>query len=271
MQSFDEWQSELKQWKKSSKTKFLGKRIIFFSDIGSTNTYLKENMQLQHGTIVIAQTQNQGKGQKNRTWISNPGGLYMSIKLDIKPNKYFQPFWVTGTIAIGLCHALKEFNLEPTIKWPNDVLIDGKKVAGILTESILSNEKITIIIGLGCNINNSLDVIFNLFPNLKTKISSLQIESKKEAYIPFATVLEPMLLFLESKLENKKFPDVSEIREEWLQYCQIEEKEVEIEQFDTGEIVNAIIKEVTETGSLLALVDGIEMKEFTSGDIKIKY
>lgn len=212
MQSFTEWESEFLEWQKNTNTRVIGKHIILLAEIPSTNVYLKENLQLQHGTIVAAYQQTSGKGQKNRKWISNPGGLYLSIKLDLSPSKNFSPFWITATVAIGLCKALTHLHMQPTIKWPNDVLINGRKVAGILTETVMTNSSITAIVGLGCNINNNLKEVFNSFPELQTKITSLTQELQKSSPLSFGEILEYTKSYIEEKLFSLNLANISNIK-----------------------------------------------------------
>lgn len=270
MQTFSEWELDLKNWQRSSSLELIGKKAIFFAEIGSTNKFLKENTQLKHGTLVIAQQQNQGKGQKDRTWISNSGGLYMSVKLEIQPNQFFQPFWLTAIFSLGLCKALIKLRLKPTIKWPNDVLINNRKVAGILTETVLSQNSITAIIGLGCNVNNSLEEIFNKYPNLSTKISSIKLELDSKSAIPLQNILEPTLKYVESKIKGKDFLSIPKIKKEWLELCQIENKDVEIQKIDSQEIITGFVTNVSDSGSLLVRLESGAVEEFTAGEIKIK-
>ncbi len=269
MQSFDEWQKEIKTWQNKTTTKLIGKNTILLAEIPSTNNYIKENLQLPTGTIVIAYQQTQGKGQKNRRWISNPGGLYLSIKLDMAPLDELSPFWVTAIVAISLCKTLEFLHLSPKIKWPNDVLIDNKKVAGILTETIMTNNNITLIIGLGCNVNNSLDEIMNDFPDLLSKITSLNDQFGQSRLISFVDILEPTISFIEAKLLNQNKLFLNEIKTEWLNYSKIENKHVEIMKLDSGTISRGKIIKVTDSGSLLFKKNSGEIEEITSGDVKV--
>ena len=270
MLSFDEWESKLKNWQKQSRSRVIGKNAIFLSEIDSTNKYLKEKTQLSNGTIVAAYQQTQGKGQKNRTWISNPGGLYVSIKLDMKPLKEFQPFWITASVPVGLCKAIQELELEPLIKWPNDILINNKKVSGILTETILTNDKIVAIIGLGINIDNSLENVFTTFPELQLKISSLSKELSQKSSIDITALLESTILYVEEKLLTPTSTTLHEIKQDWLNFSQIEHKTVEIEILETKKKTIGIVQKVTDSGSLLIKHPTGILEEYTSGDIKIQ-
>ncbi len=269
MQSFSEWESEFKKWQKITTTKVIGKHIVLLPEIPSTNVYVKDNLQLQHGTIVAAHQQTRGKGQKNRIWISNPGGLYFTLKVDIFQTKTFSPFWITATVSIGLCKALNQLGLNAKIKWPNDILVNGRKVAGILTETVMTNNTITAIIGIGCNINNDLGEIFAIFPELETKISSLGRELKQSTPLSFIQILEETLSYVETKLLLFENLNITAIKKEWLEYSNIIGKKIELEKIDTREIIRGTVTKVTDFGSLMVKKDSNQEEEFTSGEIKI--
>lgn len=126
--------------------------IIHFEEIDSTNNYLKEHCSsLAHGTIVTADRQTAGRGRFNRKWESQEGGLYFSLL--IKPQQ--TDFWpnFTQLMGLALCRAIEKLYPHTYLKWPNDVLADGKKLCGILSEGVLSGGKLEgMIIGTGVNV-----------------------------------------------------------------------------------------------------------------------
>ena len=269
MFSFLKWEKQITDWKKTSKSQLFVKNPIILSEISSTNIFLKEHDTLPHGTFVIAYQQTQGKGQKNRKWISTPGGLYFSIILNIPPSTSFQPFWLTATSSIGLCTALQTLGLQPSIKWPNDILISGKKVAGILTETIISNNKIISIIGIGCNIYNSLDDIFVSFPELKTQITSVEKELPRIKPDLIGIILEQVFVTLEEFLSYANIDKISGIKKRWNNLSQLEGKDVRIRKIDSGEFISGRVSTITDSGSLIIQKITGEFEEFVSGDIKI--
>ena len=126
--------------------------IIHFAEIDSTNNYLKEHCSsLAHGTIVTADRQTAGRGRFNRKWESQEGGLYFSLL--IKPQQ--TDFWpnFTQLMGLALCRAIEKLYPHTYLKWPNDVLADGKKLCGILSEGVLSGGKLEgMVIGTGVNV-----------------------------------------------------------------------------------------------------------------------
>jgi len=126
--------------------------IIYLKTVDSTNTYLKQRANgLPDRTVVIAKSQTAGKGTRERSFISPEGGLYMSVLL-----KNVKPDLLTVCAGVSVADAIAELGVDknPKIKWVNDVLINGKKVCGILTESSGGN----YIVGIGINIRHSVDL-----------------------------------------------------------------------------------------------------------------
>lgn len=143
------------KWK--LKTKVLGKEVISYKKTGSTNdiAYGLAEKGLKEGSVIIAEEQEKGKGRHGRTWISpSKGGIYMSVILrpEITPNEISR---ITLMAAVAAAKAIRETTgLSALIKWPNDILIDGRKVCGILTEMKAEQDRVDfIIIGIGINVN----------------------------------------------------------------------------------------------------------------------
>jgi len=135
-------------------TEFLGKKVYYFNTIDTTQNFAmeiatKNNM---NGTIIIAKKQTGGRGRMKRKWKSPVGGIWMSIIIHPKFNVSFTTL-VPIAISLALCLAIeKTLKIKPELKWPNDVTLKGKKVAGVLVDaSIISNEIEYMIIGVGIN------------------------------------------------------------------------------------------------------------------------
>ncbi len=125
------------------KTHLLGREILHFKECDSTNRIAKE-LHDNHGTLVIADKQTAGRGRLGREWESNKGGVYMSVILPAKNT----PAVITLVCAIAVRRAFG----KGEIKWPNDIVIDGRKVCGILCE----RRDDAVICGIGININNKV-------------------------------------------------------------------------------------------------------------------
>lgn len=270
---YDKWNQFLTNWQKSRSNKIIGNKVIKFDSINSTNTYLKNNSSsVKNGTIVIARRQETGKGQRNRKWNSDFGGLYLSIKIVLDRNEDLYPFWIVASISISICEFLSYIGLNARIKWPNDILIDNKKVAGILTENIFTENKIISIIGIGININNSLQSIYVDFPKLENEITSIQIETTNFRASDLSKLLTKLCDELELKIQSKDpflAKEGSLLKEKWLELSRLKNKSIEFNYIETGKKLTGKIKNITKDGSLLIELASGEVNELTSGEIKL--
>jgi len=136
------------------KTNLIGKRAYYFDTIDSTQNFaakIAKNTK-ENGTVIISQKQTSGRGRLNRKWISPKGGIWLSVILHPKFDITFTTLIpIAASLALSLAIE-KTLKKKPQLKWPNDVTIDGKKVAGMLVDlSIESNEIDNLILGVGIN------------------------------------------------------------------------------------------------------------------------
>ncbi|MDX9916977.1 MAG: biotin--[acetyl-CoA-carboxylase] ligase [Gudongella sp.] len=162
----------------SLKNSVIGKNVLYFDSLPSTNNKAKElTMELKEGTVILAEEQTKGKGRLGRSWAS-PGrkGIYASIVLkpEAKPESVSK-LTLLGAAAVSL--ALDEFAVETKIKWPNDIILNGKKIAGILTEM---NSELGIvnyiILGIGINVLQTEEEIPE---ELRVKATSIYAQIKR--------------------------------------------------------------------------------------------
>lgn len=128
---------------------------VFFEErVDSTNLYLRRlSATAADGTAVIAGAQSAGRGRSGRSFLSPEGGLYLSVLLrpELEPERLPT---LTPVAAVAVCRAVETVcGARCGIKWPNDVLLGGKKICGILVESVLGGEKNCVIVGIGINAN----------------------------------------------------------------------------------------------------------------------
>ncbi len=131
---------------------------IYLSEVDSTNLYAKSNIEnLADKSIVHAANQTAGRGRLQRTWVNlGEGNLFLTFVL--KPSNSFNEVYsnLTQYLSVVLCKILEEYGLKPQIKWPNDVLINGKKIAGILSETVMQGSLFKgLVLGIGVNLNTS--------------------------------------------------------------------------------------------------------------------
>lgn len=179
----------------------IGKKIIKFESLESTNNFLKINhSSLDNGTIVQSDIQTKGRGRSNHTWMSEKGNLYFSVLLkeEIKRSLVFN-YLVKSSVAI--IRLLREFDIEGRIKYPNDILVEDKKICGILTESYGGFDVDYLVIGIGVNINQQD------FKSLNSKATSIKLE-KNEEYL-LDEVLDKYI-YQYNKLETEEYKIVFE-------------------------------------------------------------
>ena len=139
-------------------TRIIGRRLLYYPDLSST---MDEAGKLgegdaEEGAVVVAETQTAGRGRQGRNWVSQPGNLLVSVLF--RPTLEALPFIsIIGGVAAARA-VRKVTGLEPQIKWPNDLLIQGRKVAGILAESAIAGDSVWYaVLGVGMNVSLNTD------------------------------------------------------------------------------------------------------------------
>jgi len=155
-------------------TRWLGRALHCFDELDSTNTTAREMAAAgaPDGTVVIADAQRRGRGRLGRAWVSPARkNLYVSIVLrsDVPAERLAQVSLLAG---VATCEAVRELCSDAAIKWPNDILVGGRKTAGILCEMDASGAAPLVVLGIGVNLNSAIDD----FPDeLRDKATSLQL------------------------------------------------------------------------------------------------
>jgi len=191
-------------------TEFLGKRVYYFDSIDTTQSFamkIGSNVN-ENGTVIISKKQTKGRGRMKRKWKSPVGGIWMSIIIHPK-------FGVSSTtlvplaISLALCIAIeKTLKIKPELKWPNDVTVKGKKVAGVLVDaSIVSNEIEYMIIGVGINFKIKPIELANVIKKTPNFYGVTTLVKKDENSLPllhqFLYELENVFQMIDSKHTRK--------------------------------------------------------------------
>ena len=241
-------------------TKIIGKKIYHFKTIDSTNLYSKILIKdgVDEGTVVVADVQTSGRGRKDRTWSSPKGGLWFSVILypNLKPQ---QCMLLTMAASIAVAQSIKDItNLNPEIKWPNDLLINGKKACGILTEIDAKDDKINYTaVGIGVNVNNQLDeeldeVATSLFKELGTKVS-------------IKNLLESILKNFDNIYEKLISNQFDHVRDTWNSYSKIVGKKIQVQEDNT--IKTGTVSDIDQSGHLILDTENGAIR-IVSGDVK---
>ena len=256
------WGEELSK-KLELNTNFIGKNIIHLETVDSTNDYLKKiNNQVEDGTVVISDEQTKGKGRLGRKWQSKSReGIWMSIILKPEIIPYKAPF-ITLIAGASIVKALNNLQVPAKIKWPNDIIINNKKVSGILTELSADIEKTNyIIVGIGINVNNS-----EFDRDLKEKATSLYKEHYKLSKVDIVTeILHELEKLYKDYIDR-------DCKEETLKICKeysaIINKNVYIVKENEKELVRCV--DINKEGNLIVRDSNNKLKEIISGEVSIR-
>jgi len=189
----------------------LEERIYYFSEIGSTMDLARELAKkgAKEGTIVIAEVQTHGRGRLSREWFSPKGGIYFTIILRPRISPAYAPrinLMISITVAIAI---KKLFRLNAQLKWPNDVLIKGRKVCGILAEMNAEMDVINFVnVGIGINANTSIPQFEKTATSLKDTLGR-EISRKKFLGVLLGEIerWQPQLMKEDSLVEWKKLSE----------------------------------------------------------------
>ena len=249
------------------KTKVIGRDIRVFEQTTSTNDVMEKLARdgVKAGVVVFAESQTKGRGRLGRKWISPAHkGLWFSILLrpDLRPQETTQ---LTVAAATALRRAIEsETHLKPEIKWPNDILIGGKKVAGILTELSAELDRVKhVILGIGVDVNLSAGE----FPaDLKKTATSLKIETG--GTISRAELAAVILRELDgdySRICAGKFPAVAE---EWEENCVTIGKNVTVQIGDRK--IRGRAESLDDDGALRLRTEHGRLERITGGDVTLE-
>jgi BirA family biotin operon repressor/biotin-[acetyl-CoA-carboxylase] ligase len=201
----------------SLRAKKFGKTIILLRKVDSTNSFAKKLARYgaAEGTVVIAEEQTAGRGRHRRKWFSPKGGLYFSVVLRPKM-KVSETVGIVVAAGLAIAKTLSEnYGLTVETKWPNDVLLDGKKVCGILTEVNSVGEKVNYaVVGIGINANSAVSKEFP--EELKPIATSLKEKFKKR--ISLEDLLKQCLEKFEEVYGSYVKLGFQPILEEWMKY-----------------------------------------------------
>ena len=141
---------------------------VYLGEVSSTNDYLKQFLAGGEDMIVCAERQTGGRGTKGRSFLSEEGGVYLSALTFYNGFPAERAFEIMAHAAVAVCKTVEAFGIKPEIKWCNDVLAGGRKIAGILIENTLSDGAVRAsIVGLGLNVSNALDGLSGIAVNMR--------------------------------------------------------------------------------------------------------
>ena len=233
----------------------IGRKIIHLENVDSTNNYaanllLKE--EIYSGTVILADEQTQGRGQRGNVWASNSGeNMLFSLFLTTEILSVNDQFLLSQFVSVSLIEMLKNIGINAEVKWPNDIYVKNKKIAGILIENQLSGSILkSSIIGVGLNVNQKS------FEN----ISATSLFNELGEFTSIQSVLFSFIYELNKNwniiLSNKK----DQIHETYL--SKLYQKDKVCSYKDDKGVFEAIIEGVTSNGNLILLSSEREKKYY---------
>lgn len=252
-------------------TRWAGRSLHFFASTGSTNPDAKRFAEegAPHGTIVVADRQTAGRGRRGRTWES-PAGESLYFTIVVRPT--FAPgkaSMVTLVMALAVADAIHEVTSLPTgIKWPNDIVVNGKKVCGILTEMSMTpelNEIQFLVAGVGVNVNHDSPRRFS--EEIREMATSLRIETGRQ--LQRALLLERILAHFEKDYELfEQTLDLSLLKARY--EAQLMGKGEKVRVLDPAGEYTGISRGITETGELIVEKEEGETVRVYAGEVSVR-
>ncbi len=242
----------------------LGQALHWYEEVGSTNDVAKELAEegAVHGEVVVAERQTAGRGRRGRSWSSPPRrNLYLSVILrpELPPARAPE---VTLLASVAVCQAVRQAGVAAAIKWPNDVLVSGRKLAGVLTEMAAEVERVQwLVVGIGVNVNADRDD----FPEeLRALATSLRLERGQP--VPRVLFAAALLTALEEWLDRHADEGFAPVRAAWREMSDTLGREVRVRS--GGADLVGVAEDVDESGALLVrTAQGLE--RVVSGDVEM--
>ena len=252
-------------------TKWAGRKLYYFDVTGSTNNDAKRLAEEgdPHGTVVVADIQNAGKGRRGRKWQTLPGTA-LSFTLLLRPE--FSPdkaSMLTLVMALSVAEAVKDVTgAEAAIKWPNDIVMNKKKICGMLTEMTMTTEMDEIqyiVVGAGINVNNS--TIEEFEEEIRTSATSLKMETGRQ--IDRAGLLQNVLARFEENYGTfLETLDLSRLREAYQKHLQGVGCEVRV--LDPAGEYTGISQGINDKGELVVVKEDGEKVQVYAGEVSVR-
>jgi BirA family biotin operon repressor/biotin-[acetyl-CoA-carboxylase] ligase len=253
---------------KHLRTKTFGRVIRFYREVESTNDVAfdlaKEGA--TEGTVIIADTQTKGRGRLQRKWISPPGfNLYMSIIF--RPSISSKDASILTLVSsVALFEAVNSYGIKCQIKWPNDLLINRRKVAGVLTEMELGGERVEfVLVGLGINLNMTRVVMNNLMGEVSEIATSVREELGHE--VDRSEFAANLINLLEKWYEELNSKGKATIIDEWKKRWGDLNKRVRV-RIDRN-LIEGIACDLDQNGFLVIRRDNGKVERIIAGDVTV--
>ena len=257
---------EISEIKKHLSAEIVGERLFVYDEVSSTNDVLRELIgegTAADGTVVVSDSQTAGRGRLGRKWLSPAGrNLYLSalFRPEISPQ---ESSVFTFLASCALVEVFSGYGIGATIKWPNDILVDGRKISGVLTELGTSDGSVDyLVIGIGVNLNLPEEFILREMEDISEKTTSLSMllgedVSREKFCAELITALDRLYgEFLRRGTQA--------IVDMWIERWGFSGKEISVDV--SGEVIRGVVERVDGNGFLYLRTDEGDLRRVITGD-----
>ena len=257
---------EISEIKKHLSAEIVGEKLFVYGEVGSTNDVLRELIGdglASDGAVVVSDSQTAGRGRFGRKWFSPAGrNLYLSALFcpEISPQK-FSVF--TFLASCALVEVFSGYGVDAAIKWPNDILVDGKKISGVLTELGTSDGSVDyLVIGIGVNLNWPEEFIRREMEDVSEKTTSLSALLGEE--VSRESFCAELINALDRFYGEFRRSGTREIVDIWTERWGFLGKEISVDV--SGEVISGVVERVDATGFLYLRTDEGDLRKVVTGD-----
>jgi len=242
-------------------TRAFGQKVISYAAVGSTNdtAFSLAEQGAVEGTLVVAEKQTKGRGRLGRIWVSQEGGIYASLILrpEMAPSS---AGLITLMAAVGIVRAIQELTgLEAQVKWPNDILIHGKKVCGILTEMSAEQDRVKFcVLGFGINVSQPANAL---------PAAAVSLAKASGAGVRRVDVVRHALVSLEQVYDLLRQQRFAELLAAWKGHSATLGQRVKVHNHNR--VLEGVAQDLDEGGALLVRDDSGKMHRVVSGDVSL--
>ncbi|HTD48219.1 MAG TPA: biotin--[acetyl-CoA-carboxylase] ligase [bacterium] len=243
-------------------TRLIGRYIRWHESLPSTNDVALRlaDVGVPEGTVIVAEEQTAGRGRRGRAWASPRGGIWLSVILRPGIPVERVPL-IALSAAAATAQAIREATgLPARVKWPNDVLVDGKKIVGILAEAGAGGE--WVVVGIGINANIPLEALPQATGSPATSLQALGHPVDQEALITL------VLRELEGAYDLLKSGGFRATLRRWREMTDTLGRPVRVEMPDAA--IEGVAQDIDETGALLVRLEGGSVRRVVAGDLRVR-
>ena len=246
-------------------TVWAGRTCLYFPTLESTNDYAKELVKENpvHGTLIVADTQTAGKGRRGRVWQS-PENTAIAMSLCVEPQLSTDKIsGLTLVAALAVAEAIFKMTGEKVqIKWPNDIVLNGRKICGILTELCFRREVYAVIVGIGINVNTEC------FPEEIQEIASSLKRETGKVVSRERLIVEVLKYFEEFYASYEKTGNLALLKTKYENMLANKDQEVLV--LDPIMQYKGVAKGITDSGNLVVVCEDGSEKEVYSGEVSVR-